>query len=154
MNEMGNEDYFEDDVLTEKIVTYYGYFNEKYLKKISRTCATLFIREYFEEICSNNFVMPSEAQMQDCVLDEMARNFDDKVVGAIELAYPDLDEEELEEMLIRVEKMYQKDHQEQLRATSRACIKELGILIKSLKKDLQELKEKYIVQRVFDTSGP
>jgi len=134
-----------EDILGSKIVRYYGYFGEYSLKGIAKTCAKLFISEHYRDLCFDNFEFPSEEEMKEWVLEEMKRNFDEKVVPLVEQTYPDLSERELDKEVERLEKKYEKEHSEQLISTTRAALKELRIRVRGLQKELKVLKRKYTI---------
>lgn len=134
-----------DNGITEKIVTYFGYFEEYSLRSIAKTCARLIISEYFTEICNNTFEIPAYDEVRKWVVEEMKQDFDEKVMPLIEQTYPDFTDEELDREAQRLEKEYEKEHQEQVESTTKAAYKELRILVKSLQKELKTLKRKYTV---------
>ena len=130
-------------ILSEKIVRYYGYFEENSLKSIAKTCAKLIINEYFNEICSGYFNIPTLEEVKEWVLDEINQDFDEKIMEAIDNTYPDMSDEEINTEIARLEKIYVKEHEEQLTATSKAAIKELHNRVKALQKEIEVLKKKY-----------
>ncbi len=132
-----------EDVIAQKIVRYYGYFEENFLKLIAKKSAKLVIGEYFGDICADMFEIFSPEEMEEWVVEELNRDFDEKVVGAVERFYPDLSGNELDEKMIQLEKMYIREHQEQLKATTKMAIKELRTRVKALRKDVNLLKRKY-----------
>lgn len=134
-----------DDMLASKIVQYFGYFEEYSLKKIAKTCVKLIISEYYKALCYGSFQFPSHDEMKAWVLEEMKQSFDEKVIPLIEQTYPDLSEEEFEEKVNLLEKMYQKEHEEQLNSTTNAALKELRFKVKALQKELAALKRKYTI---------
>ncbi len=134
-----------EDILADKIVTYYGYFEEYSLKKIAQTCVKLLISEQYKDLCYDNFQMPSHGEMKDWVREEMKQNFDDKVMPLIERTFPDLGDEELDAEVDRLENMYEQEHGEQLESTTKAALKELRMRVRSLQKELKTLKRKYTI---------
>ncbi|WP_207682818.1 hypothetical protein [Desulfonema magnum] len=132
-------------MLANKIIRYYGYFGEYSLKGIAKTCAKLIISEHYRDLCFDTFQFPNQEEMEKWVLEEMKQHFDEKVVPLIEQTYPDLSEEELEDEVARLERRYQKDHEEQLMSTTKAALKELRIRVRGLQKELKVLKRKYTI---------
>ncbi|OQX05400.1 MAG: hypothetical protein BWK80_52245 [Desulfobacteraceae bacterium IS3] len=134
-----------EEVLANKIVTYYGYFGEYSLKGIAKTCAKLIISERYRDLCFENFDFPTQEEMKDWVLEEMKQNFDEKVVPLIEQTYPDMSEDDIEAEVAKLEKKYEKEHEEQLMSTTKAALKELRIRVRALQKELNALKRKYTI---------
>lgn len=134
-----------ENALANKIVMYYGYFEEHSLKGIAKTCAKLIISEHYRDICFDSFEFPSHEEMKSWVLEEMKQNFDEKVVPLIEQTYPQLSEAELDNEITRFEKRYEKEHVQQLESTARAALKELRTRVRGLQKELKELKRKYTI---------
>jgi hypothetical protein len=132
-----------EDVIAQKIVRYYGYFEENFLKSIAKKSAKLVLGEYFGDICADMFEILSPEEMEEWVLEELNRDFDEKVVGAVERFYPDLSGNDLDQKLIQLEKMYVREHQEQLKATTKVAIKELRTRVIALRKDVNLLRRKY-----------
>jgi hypothetical protein len=139
------EEKTSEDALADKIVRYYGYFGEHSLKSIAKTCAKLIISEHYRELCYDNFQFPTQEEMKVWVLDEMKQHFDEKVVPLIEQTYPHLSEEELDAEVARLERRYEKQHEEQLASTTSAALKELRIRVRGLQKELKALKRKYTI---------
>lgn len=134
-----------EEVLANKIVTYYGYFGEYSLKGIAKTCAKLIISERYRDLCFDNFDFPTQEEMKEWVLEEMKQNFDEKVVPLIEQTYPDMSEDDIEAEVSELEKKYEKEHEEQLMSTTKAALKELRIRVRALQKELNALKRKYTI---------
>jgi hypothetical protein len=137
---MSLKDTIEDDALAEQIVRYYGYAEEVYLTK---TVAKLVINEYFHTICSGKFKNVSEDEIRECVVEELNRRFDEKVVPAVEQTYPNLSEDEIEAKLATIEKLYHKEHINQVEAVTKEALKELKNLVGKLQKDVAAIKKKY-----------
>ena len=140
---MSLKDTIADDAVAEQIVRYYGYTEEVSLKNVAKTVAKLMINEYFDVICTGKFRKVSDDEMREWVVDELNRRFDDKVVTAIEQAYPHLSEEEVDAKLEAIEKLYQKEHENQVQAVTKAAFKELNKEVANLQKDVKALKKKY-----------
>lgn len=133
------------DALADKIIKYYGYFEEYSLKSIAKTCVKLIISEYYKDLCYDNFRFPTFDEMREWVLDEMKQNFEEKVVSLIEKTYPDLDEDEFDAKMTQLENIYEREHEEQLASMTRAALKELRIRVRALQKELAAVKRKYTV---------
>lgn len=101
------------------------------------------INENFGLICSEEYSEPSFEEMQELVLEELRGKFDEKVAAAIAQTYPQLSDEQADAELIRLEKIYRKEHEEQIRATTHAAIKDLKTQVKILQKEVKALKRKY-----------
>ena len=143
---MSNETRFteiSEGILGNQIVQFFSYFEESSLKGIAKKCSRLMINENFGPICSEEFSDPSFEEMLELVLEELRGNFDEKVAAAIARTYPHLSDEQADAELIRLEKLYRKEHEEQIRATTHAAIKDLKAQVKSLQKDIRALKRKY-----------
>lgn len=143
-----SEDIFEDiseGILGNQIIQYFAYFEESSLKGIAKKCSRLMINENFGLICSEDYAEPSFEEMQELILEELRGNFDEKVAAAIARNYPQLSDEQADAELIRLEKLYRKEHEEQIRATTHAAIKDLKAQVKSLQKEVKTLKRKYTV---------
>lgn len=132
-----------EGILGNQIVQFFSYFEESSLKGIAKKCSRLMINENFGPICSEEFSDPSFEEMLELVLEELRGNFDEKVAAAIARNYPHLSDEQADAELIRLEKLYRKEHDEQIRATTHAAIKDLKAQVKSLQKDIRALKRKY-----------
>ncbi len=132
-----------DDTLAEKIVRYYGYTEEVSLKNVAKIVVKLMINEYFDNICSGNFKLPTKNEMREWVIEELNRRFDEKVVAAVEKSYPNLSEEEIETKLEAIEKLYEKEHENQVEAVNNAALKELRATVFALQKEVRDLKKKY-----------
>jgi len=83
--------------------------------------------------------------MECMVLDILRKNFEEKVGAAIEHALPHLAEADIDTELDRLERLYQREYQEQIRTTTNAALKELKTLIKNLQKEVKALKRKYTI---------
>lgn len=134
-----------EGIITEQIVSYFGYFEETSLKQIATRCVKMVISDCFSDLCADNFQLPSFEEMSNRVLDEMRQHFDEKVVPLIEETYPEWTDEELETEIDRLEKMYQKEYQEQLDSITNAALKDLRIRTKAIQKDLKAVKRKYTI---------
>ncbi len=132
-----------NDTLREKIVTYFGYVEEKFLKSVSATCAKIIIEEKFGDICSDRFDMPSLKEMEKVVLYELKRNFDRKVIHIVEQTFPDISDDELDSEIERLEGMYYQEHEKQIKTVTKAAVKELQIRVAGLKKEIRAIKTKY-----------
>lgn len=133
-----------DEVLANKIVAYFGYFQEYSLKRIASKCAKLVISEHYRELCYENFKLPAYEEMEEWVLEELKESFDEKVTPLIEQTYPDWTEEEIEKEISRLENVFAEEYEEQLRSTTNAALKELRIRAKEIQKELNAVKRKYI----------
>ena len=140
---MSLKDTIADDALAEKIVRYYGYTEEVSLKNVAKTVAKLMINEYFDTICSGKFKSVTDDEMREWVVEELNRRFDEKVVEAVEQAYPHLSEEEIDAKVAAIEKLYQKEHENQVEGATKAALKEFRSRIAGLQKDVKTLKKKY-----------
>ncbi|MGD9973316.1 MAG: hypothetical protein AB7S77_09670 [Desulfatirhabdiaceae bacterium] len=129
----------------DKISQYYGYFEENSLKGIAKKCTRLLINENFGLICGNEFIEPNYDEMEFLVLDILRKNFEEKVGNAIEQALPHLTEADIDSELDRLEKLYRREYQEQIRTTTNAALKELKTRIKNLQKEVKALKRKYTI---------
>lgn len=134
-----------NDNIEDKIVTYFGYFEEHSLMTIAKTCAKLYISEHFKSICQDTFKFPTFEEMKELVIEEMKHDFDDKVIPVIEQACPDLTDDEIEAKVAELEKMYQNEHDEQVTSTVNAALKELKLRVRMLQKELKTLKRKYTI---------
>ncbi len=132
-----------NDALREKIVTYFGYVEEQFLKGISKTCAKMIIEDQFNEICSNRFEMPAFKEMETVVFEELKRNFDKKVIHIVEQTYPDMSDDELDHEIEKLEERYYHDHEAQINAAVAAALKELKQRVDGLKKEINAIKRKY-----------
>jgi CO dehydrogenase/acetyl-CoA synthase epsilon subunit len=132
-----------DDALAEKIVRYYGYTEEVTLKNVAKTVAKLMINEYFDNICSGSFKNITDEEMREWVTEELNQRFDEKVVAAVEQSYPDLSENEINEKIAAIESLYQKEHEAQVEAVTKAALKEFRTRVINLQKDVRALKKKY-----------
>ena len=122
-----------------------GYFEENSLKRIAKTCTKLMISEKFDDICQGNFDLPSSEEIEECVIEEMRQTFDEKVVAAVEAAFPDMDEDDMEKYLAEIETSYRQLHDEKLRAAVTSVSKELNAQVRSIQEEIRELKRKYTV---------
>lgn len=140
---MSLKDTITDDALAEKIVRYYGYIEEVSLKNVAKTVAKLIINEYFDSICSGNFKNLTDKEMREWVTEELNQRFDEKVVAAVEQSYPHLSEEEIDAKLASIESLYQKEHEAQVEAVTKAALKEFRSRVVGLQKEVKALKKKY-----------
>jgi len=132
-----------EGILGNQIIQYFAYFEESSLKGIAKKCSRLMIHENFGVICSEDYAEPSFAEMEELVLEELRGNFDEKVAAAIARTCPHLSDDEADAELIRLEKLYRKEHEEQIRATTHAAIKDLKTRVKNLQKEVKTLRRKY-----------
>jgi len=139
-----NQELSEEGV-SDKIVTYYGYFEEYSLKNVAKRCVKLIISEYYKDLCYDSFKIPSHEEMKSWILDEMKQNFDEKIMPLIEQTNPDLSDEELDDELKKLEILYEREHKDQLESAIAAGLKELRIRVKGLQKELKALKRKYTI---------
>ncbi len=139
------KDQLKNDGLADKIVTYFGYFEEYSLKTVAQKCAKLVISEHFKDICYENFELPSLEEMKELVMEELYAHFDEKVTPLIEQTYPNLSDEAFDEKLDMLEKLYAREHEEQLASTANAALKELRVRVKALRKELRLVKKKYTI---------
>lgn len=140
---MSLKDTIADDALAEKIVRYYGYTEEVSLKNVAKTVAKLTINEYFDSICAGRLKNVSDDEMRQWVVEELNQRFDEKVVAAIEQSYPHLSEEEVDAKLAAIESLYQKEHEAQVEAATKAALKEFRNRVGNLQKEVKALKKKY-----------
>jgi hypothetical protein len=134
-----------DGIWGNQIVQYFAYFEESSLKGIAKKCSRMIINDNFGVICSEDYAEPSFEEMEELILEELCGNFDKKVAAAIAQTCPHLTDEQADAELIRLEKLYRKEHGEQIRATTLAAIKDLKARIKNLQKEVKALKRKYTV---------
>ncbi|MCP4109802.1 MAG: hypothetical protein GY749_30510 [Desulfobacteraceae bacterium] len=134
-----------EELLADKIVMHYSCFEDDTLKKTAERCAKLIISEHYKDLCYDNFKIPSYEEMKEWVLEDMRHSFDEKVMPLIEQAYPDMDDEELDAEISKLEAIYETQHEEKLESTTRAALKELKIKVRKLQKELKELKRKYVM---------
>jgi hypothetical protein len=140
---MGQKDKEIDKSLAEDIIKYYGYFSEHSLMSVAKNCAKLMINEHFEGICSGVFKNPSHEEMEKWVLEEMKDRFDAAVVSLLDKRHPDWSEEQIDAEVARLEKMYEVEHEKQLKATTNAALKEVGNSVRKLQKEMRAMKRKY-----------
>ena len=145
MNNDTNSTDVSEGILGNQIVKYFAYFEESSLKGIAKKCSRLMINENFGVICSEDYAEPSFEEMEELVLEELHGNFDEKVAAAIARTCPNLNDEQADAELIRLEKLYIKEHEEQIRATTHAAIKDLKTRVKNLHKEVKALRRKYTV---------
>ncbi len=131
---------FSDSILNDC-----GYFEENSLKRIAKTCTKLMISEKFDDICQGNFDLPTSEEIEECVIEEMRQTFDEKVVAAVESAFPDMDEDDMEKYLAEIENSYRKLHDEKLRSAVTSVSRELQVQVQSIQEEIRELKRKYTV---------
>lgn len=134
-----------EDILGNQIVQYFAYFEESSLKGIAKKCSRLMINENFGAICSQDYAEPSFEEMEELVMEELRGNFDEKVAAAIARVCPHLNDEQADAELIRLEKLYRKEHEEQIRAATHAAIKDLKTRVNNLQKEVKTLRRKYTV---------
>jgi hypothetical protein len=132
-----------NDPFAQKFIQFYGLQDNHSVKQVSRTCVSLIVSEYFDIICSQKFKIPPIEDIREWVMEEWNRRIDDGLVKAIEEQYPDLSEDEIDEKVGVIEKMYEKDFERQLTATTKAAFKELKNRVVSLQKEVINLKKKY-----------
>jgi hypothetical protein len=140
---MSLKDTIADDALAEKIVRYYGYTEEVSLKNVAKTVAKLMINEYFDSICTGKFKSVTVDEMKEWVVEELNQRFDEKVAAAVERSYPHLSEEEVDAKLAAIETLYQKEHEAQVEAVTKAAFKEFRYRLVNLQKEIKALKKKY-----------
>lgn len=134
-----------ESALEDKIVTYFGYFEEYSLKSTAKKVVKLIISEYYRELCYGTFEMLSYEEVEEWVLEEIKDHFEEKVLPLIEETCPDLDDEQLDAMIERLEEKYQQEHRIQLESTTKEALKELKIRVKALLKELATIKRKYTI---------
>ncbi|MFH0998417.1 MAG: hypothetical protein V1844_23415 [Pseudomonadota bacterium] len=134
-----------EGILDNQIVQYFAYFEESSLKGIAKKCSRLMINENFGVICSEDYTEPSFEEMEELILEELRGIFDEKVAAAIARTCPHLSDEQADAELIRLEKLYRKEHEEQIRATTLAAVKDLKTRVKNLQKEVKTLRRKYTV---------
>jgi disulfide oxidoreductase YuzD len=110
---------------------------------VTRTCVNLIVSEYFDIICSQKFKVPPVDDIREWVVEEWNRRVDDQLAEAVEKEYPDLSEEELDEKVSMIERLYQKEYEHRVDAATRAVFRELKSRVLSLQKDVIDLKKKY-----------
>ena len=132
-----------EGILDNQIVQYFAYFEESSLKGIAKKCSRLMINENFGAICSEDYAEPSFEEMEELVLEELRGIFDEKVAGAIAQTCPHLSDEQADAELVRLEKLYRKEHEEQIRAATHAAVKDLKTRVKNLQKEVKTLRRKY-----------
>jgi hypothetical protein len=132
-----------ESFLGNQIVQYFAYFEESSLKGIAKKCSRLMINENFGVICSEDYAEPSFEEMKELILEELRGIFDEKVAAAIARTCPHLNDEQADSELIRLEKLYRKEHEEQILAATHAAIKDLKSRVKNLQKEVKTLRRKY-----------
>jgi len=140
----GKDDMFPPQT-PSKIIEYYGYFEEYTLKNLARKCAILVISNNYNYICQESFSMPNHDEMKKMVMDEMKQSFDEQIVPLVEKNYPHLNDDELEDKVAELEDLYEKEHEDLVKSTAVAAIKELKMRVRGLSKELKALKKKYTV---------
>lgn len=131
--------------LNTRIQGYFSYYEEYSLKNVAKTCAKLIISEYFPKLCMETFKMPSFEEVKEWVVDEIRQHFDEKMVPLIESVYPDLSDDDLDTKILAYEKLFHKEHEEQIESTTNAAIREIKIRVKGIQKELENLKSKYTI---------
>ncbi|MBF0224517.1 MAG: hypothetical protein HQK76_03595 [Desulfobacterales bacterium] len=140
---MDIKDPTEEEIIAEKIITASGYFEENSYRNIAKTCAKLMVSEKFDAICAGIFKLPPIEEMEQLVLEEISRSFEERVLATIEQLFPNLTDEEVNEQMNKLEKMYAQEQADQKTASAKAAIKEVKIRVIGLQKEIKALKQKY-----------
>ncbi len=113
--------------------------------EIAKQCARDIMSLNFEEIVTGKFEIPSTAEMEEKIADKVpyefnASDFIDK--GPIDLS--GLDEDVLKKAVAKSESIYKKFHDAQTRVIAKAAKKVCDSLNENLKKEIHEIKNKYL----------
>lgn len=113
--------------------------------EIAKECAREILNLKFEEIITGKFEMPSTDEMKEKIADKVPYEFDPSDFiekGPIDLS--GLDDDVLKEALDRSESIYHKFRDAQTQVIAKASKKVCDTLSESLKKEIHEIKNKYL----------
>lgn len=113
--------------------------------EIAKECAREILNLKFEEIITGKFEMPSTDEMKEKIADKVPYEFNPSDFiekGPIDLS--GLDDDVLKEALDRSESIYHKFRDAQTQVIAKASKKVCDTLSESLKKEIHEIKNKYL----------
>jgi len=112
---------------------------------IAKECANIIFDLKFNDIITDKFEMPSDDEMKKMVGERVPREFDAKSFikkGPLDLS--GIDDQEVEELLKKVENICNSLHEAQTVAVARATINALKNLEKNVKREIREIRKKYL----------
>jgi len=139
-----NKKIIEEEVSRE-ILNYYNNFENYSLGDIAKACAKILISNKYHYICFDNFQMPQYEEIRNLVFDEIRKNFDERIILAIDKMHPNLTDNELNNYISKSEKLYEKEHKEQIESVVLAVEREIKTRVKGLQRELKLLKRKYTI---------
>ena len=113
--------------------------------EIAKECAREILNLKFEEIVTGKFEMPSTDEMKEKIADKVPYEFDPSDFmekGPLDL--DGLDDDVLKEALAKSESIYHKFHEAQTQVIAKAIKKVCDTLSEKLKKEIHEIKNKYL----------
>ena len=112
---------------------------------IAKECAKEICHMRFNEILSNEFEMPTHADLKSKAAERVPYEFDASDFmqnGPID--FSELDEGMIKETLHKIEGIYKKFHEAQSMAVARAAINLIEKLVTNVKNELEQVKNKYL----------
>lgn len=113
--------------------------------EIAKDCAREICHMKFHDIISDEFELPSSAELKEKVAPRVPYDFnasDFKETGPID--FSNLDENMVKETLAKIEAIYQKFHDAQTMVVARAARQACENLVKKVKKEIHHIKEKHL----------
>lgn len=112
---------------------------------IAKECANTIFDLKFNDIIADKFEMPSDDEMKKMVVEKVPHQFDVESFikkGPIDLS--GVEDQKVEELLKKVEDIYNCLHEAQTVAVARATINALKKLEKSVKDEISEIRKRYL----------
>ncbi len=113
--------------------------------EVAKECAREIIDLKFNDILSGNFEIPTTNELQEKISKKVPYKFDPtnfKDKGPIDLS--GLDDNSLKKALSKTESIYKKLYHAQTRQVARAAKKACNSLIENMKKEISQIKKKYL----------
>jgi hypothetical protein len=113
--------------------------------EIAKECAREISSLNFEEIVTGKFDMPSTDELKEKIADKVAYEFNSSdFIEKGPLDLDGLDDDVLNEALAKSESIYNKFRDSQTLVIAKAAKKVCGSLNENLKKEIHEIKNKYL----------
>ena len=113
--------------------------------EIAKECAREIMSLKFEEIVTGKFEMPSTDEMKKKIADKVPYEFDPSdFIEKGPLDLDGLDDDLLKEALAKSESIYNNFRDSQTQVIAKAAKKVCDTLIENLKKEIHEIKNKYL----------
>ena len=109
----------------------------------AKRCAQQIVKEFFQDILIGEFEIPSQAEMESYLLENIDHGFDEyQATKKIQRSRPEWGEEQIVGELEKRKRLYEKELHDDLKIASQNAVNEIENLVGSLKDTLKVWKIK------------